>query len=97
MWAWIKRLFAIYGVPAQHKAAVERAFQYFTEVYGKKQRMSSHWNRVIGEEEGACIVRICYGHTLPPRRAFFRISPDLDNLEELPFRAVVKYGERSWR
>lgn len=74
--------------------AIRRAREHFVEQYGKDDHRS--WARVIAAVDGGFVLRLCYGHTKPPRRAYFRIDGD-GNVSEMEFAEVRKYGERPWR
>ncbi|WP_218932181.1 hypothetical protein [Adhaeretor mobilis] len=52
--------------------------------------------KVIATTDDGFIVRLCFGHTKPPSRAYFKIH-ESGAVDELEFEQVRQYGERPWR
>jgi hypothetical protein len=52
---------------------------------------------VLHSDELGFVVRVCYGHTRPPGRAWFRVSRGAADVQELSFDEVRQYGEKPWR
>ena len=52
--------------------------------------------RVIADDDQGYVVRLCYGDTIPPRRAYLRVDSE-GNISEMELAEVRKYGERPWR
>jgi len=74
--------------------AAARAVEYF-----ESQKSKQAWRnlcRVIHRDAYHRVVRVCYGKTKPPQRAFFSV-PDRGEIVELEFEDVRQYGERPWR
>lgn len=78
---------------SRKREALKRA----TEVFELEKNESSHQglSSIIDYNEIRCIVRICYGHTKPPRRAFYSV-PLEGKIKELNFNEVTQYGEELW-
>ncbi len=51
---------------------------------------------IIGEEARGTVVRVCYGDTRPPRRAWFVIGPD-GSVAELPWAEAQRLDMCAWR
>lgn len=77
------------------RSAVEAAVRHFGAATGKQAR--SGISGVIGEREGNLVVRVCYGNTKPPGRAWYLIAPDGAIAGELSFEEAQGFGERRWK
>ena len=79
----------------REKEALNAAHTHFQICSGMEpnRQMSS----ILHSAENSFVIRICYGATRPPSRAWFRVSDDTRQIEELSFDDVVRYGEKTWR
>jgi hypothetical protein len=77
------------------RAAIKMAVMYFEKT--KILKAHSRISKVIAEEDGGYIVRVCYGHKKPPHRAWFNVNVPKSTIEEVSFGSVRQYGERPRR
>jgi hypothetical protein len=78
----------------KRKAAIQAAVQHFDP--GASKQVARRMSAVIAEPDGGYVVRVCYGNTIPPHRAWFIVGPD-SFIAPLTFDEVRQYGEREWR
>jgi hypothetical protein len=57
-------------------------------------RGDSRTTYVIHEAAAGFVVRVCYGDTRPPQRAWFWVSADFTTCRTLTFEEVAPLGER---
>ena len=74
------------------RAAIKLAVTYFE----KTKMLTAHprISKVIADEDGDYIVRVCYGHKKPPHRAWINVNVPKSTIKEVSFGSVRQYGER---
>ena len=55
--------------------------------------MSGIWE----EADNGYVVRICYGNTRPPRRAWFLVSSDAKSVVRMSDEEAKPYNQGTWR
>ena len=90
----LKKLALIFRKPKQHLAAIDNAREFFQSISSQEDHRSMA--KVIASTDDAYIVRLCFGRTKPPSRAYFKIH-ESGAIDELEFEQVRQYGERPWR
>lgn len=81
---------------AREREAVAHAIRSFEQT-NKGQQALREMCIVIYSDADKCIVRVCYGATRPPRRAFFEVRTG-GGIGEVTLRdAKDHYGETRWR
>lgn len=79
----------------ERQEAIAAARQYFEDATGSGSHRGL--TSVIHADPSFMIVRVCYGRTKPPGRAWFRVARSPRSIDELSFEDVTQYGERHWR
>ena len=77
------------------RAAIDTAATYFE----KTKMLTAHriTTKVVAEDDGGYVVRICYGHTKPLLQAWIIVNILKSTIKELSFHSVRQYGERQKR
>jgi hypothetical protein len=73
------------------RAAIKMAVVYFEKT--KMLKAHRRNSKVIAEEDGGYTVRVCYGHTKLPRRAWIIVNVPKSTIKEVSFNSVRQYGE----
>ena len=79
----------------RHQAAVAAALEHFEATTGQVAHRSG--SDVIGEDARGVLVRVCYGSSRPPGRAWFAVGGDGSVNAELTYAEAAAFGERPWR
>jgi hypothetical protein len=87
-------LYNYFAERRERQEAIAAARQYFEDATGSFSHRGLA--SVIHADPSSMIVRVCYGRTKPPGRAWFRVARSPRSIEELAFEDVTKYGERPW-
>jgi hypothetical protein len=61
------------------------------------QRSHLVGSTVLGEHAGGLVVRVCYGDTKPPRRAWYLIGAGGRVARSVSWDEAESVGERPWR
>jgi hypothetical protein len=78
---------------SKHLAAIGKAREYFQGNSSQEDHRSMA--RVIANTDDGLVVRLCFGLTKLPRRAYFKVY-ESGVIEELKFEQVRQFGERAW-
>jgi hypothetical protein len=81
---WIQRF-------RSRRSAITMAVEFFEKT--KMRRAHRKNSKVIAEEDGGYIVRVCYGDTRVPRRAWITVNVPKSTIKEISFNSVRRYGE----
>lgn len=80
-----------FGRLRQRRSATSMAVEYFEKT--KMLKAHKRISKVIAEDDGGYIVRVCFGHTKPPGRARITVNVPKSTIKEVPFNSVRQYGE----
>jgi hypothetical protein len=80
-----------FGRLRHRRAAISMAVMYFEKT--KMLKAHRRISKVIAEEDGGYIVRVCFGHTKPRRRAWITVNVPKSTIKEVSFNSVRQYGE----
>lgn len=90
MISWLRSLLAL---QRDQRIAKERARQAFAST----GRGHPSCVTIIGESVESIVVRIAYGHTRPPSRAWFSVLRSGEHeVTELAYEDVLPLGEKIW-
>lgn len=73
------------------RSAIRMAVEYFEKTNGLTAHRRN--SKVIAEEDGDQIVRVCYGHIRPSRRTWITVNVPKSTIKEVSFNSVRQYGE----
>ena len=90
MFAWIKLLLTTSR--QQRKEALGAAIRQFESAGGRDVHPGI--SSVLRADNFGFVVRVYHGYTKPPGRAWFRVSREMTEIQELSFEDVRQYGEQ---
>jgi hypothetical protein len=78
----------------QNADAIDIAMRHVESRTGDRAHRSG--TCVLHSDDLAFVIRVCYGRSKPPSRAWLRVLRSAAETQELSFDEVTQYGEKIW-